>query len=102
PDTAAAGRVVEEVAERGLAHLDLVVAGPLHVAGHREDAGARRATLAETGERRAPVQHDPRDVRHRLDVVDHRGRVVEAVDGREVRWFDAREAALALEALEQA
>src|SRR5206468_5058229 len=62
-DTAAAGGIVEEIAEGGLAHLDLVVARALHVAGHREDTGAGRAALPQAGERRSPVEHDPRDVR---------------------------------------
>ena len=100
-DAAAARGIVEEVAKGGLAHLDLVVAGPLDVARHREDAGARRTALTQAGECRASVEHDPRDVRHRLDVVDDGGRVVEAVHRGEVGGLDAGKAPLALEALEQ-
>src|SRR4029077_5314595 len=58
-------------------------------------AGAHRC------EGRAAVERDPREVRDGLDVVDDRGSAVEADGGRKVRGLEAREAALALEALEQ-
>ena len=82
-------------------HLDLVDAGSSHAPGQREQPGARRSALAEGGERASAVRHDPRDVGQRLDVV-HDGRLaVEADHGREERRLDPREAALALQGLEQ-
>ena len=47
------------------------------------------------------VEHDPRQVRHRLDVVDDGRRLVEAHDGRKPRRLVARVPPLALEALEE-
>ena len=47
-----------------------------------------------------PISQDDRDVHQRLDVVDQRRALVEALDGRE-RRLQARVAALALERVEQ-
>ena len=95
----AAREPVDEVAERH-AELDLVVAGLVHVARHREDARAGRAVDAELGVLLAAHLHDVRHGRQRLDVV-HDGRLrVEALDRGE-RRPDARHAALALERFEQ-
>jgi hypothetical protein len=90
-------RRVDEVPERGLHHLDLVGTRVAHVPGQREQPGPGRPALTERGERRATVGHDPRDVGHGLDVVDHRRLAVEADGRREERRLDPREAALALE-----
>ncbi len=71
------------------------------MAGQREQPRPRGAAGAQRGERGAAVVHDPGDVGHGLDVVDHGGLAVEADGGGEERGLDAREAALALERLEQ-
>src|SRR5579875_46946 len=100
-DPTAEALVVDEVPEGGRRHLELVPAGPLHVAGEGEQAGARRGALPEGGERRPSVEDDPGQVGHRLDVV-HDGRLpVQPDGGREVRRLDAREPPLALERFEQ-
>ncbi len=52
-------------------------------------------------EGRAAVVDDPGKVGHRLDVVDDRRLAVETSDRGEERRLDAREAALALEGLDQ-
>ena len=99
PVERAAGQPVDQSAGRD-AELDLVVAGPLHVAGDRDDLGAGRLLGAEALE---PVGARGDDVRHvgeRLDVVDQGRPVVEALDGREGR-LQPRVAALALERVEQ-
>src|SRR5581483_4219787 len=44
-DAVAEPRVVEQIVEGGLRHLDLVVARSVHPARQREDARARRTTL---------------------------------------------------------
>src|SRR5437588_3757884 len=93
--------MVDEVAERVLDHLDLVVAWPVHVAREGEHAGAGRAALAEGGIGAAPVEDDPGQVRKGLHVVDHGGGAVEADGGGEIWGLDAGEAALALQALEE-
>ena len=102
-NASAVHRRVDEIAEGRLDHLDLVVARALDVTGQREDARPGRPAGTEGGERGTTVHDDPRDVRHGLDVVDHRGLVVDADGGRDDlgRHLDAREPALALEALEQ-
>src|SRR5947209_10163914 len=99
-DAAAQPRVVEEIAELGLRHLDLVVARPVDAARQREDARARRPALAHRRERRPAVERDPREIGDRLDVVDDGGRPVETDGGREERRLDAGEAPLALETLD--
>ena len=55
---------------------------------------------ADLGVLRAAHPQDERDVHQRLDVVDQRRALVEALDGRE-RRLQARVAALALERVEQ-
>ena len=97
----AAGEVVDELAERH-AELDLVVAGPLDVARHREEARAGGAVHAH---RRVPLAAAGcmmcGTVDMRLDVVDDRGRRVHALHRGE-RRLDARHRALAFEARQQA
>src|SRR5262249_34656519 len=66
-----------------------------------KEPGPGRGALAERGEGIATVLDDPRQVRHRFDVVDDRRLAVEADRSREVRRLDPREAATTLEALEQ-
>ena len=100
-DAAAEQGRIDEVAEGGLHHLELVVARLADVPGQCEEPGARRTAGTERGEGRAAVVHDPGDVGHRLDVVDDRGLAVEPDGGGEVRRLDAGEAALALERLEE-
>ena len=82
------------------AQLDLVVARAAHVAGHRDDLRAGRLLGAELAEPVGAVLDDVRDVRERLDVVDQRRALVEALVGGE-RRLQPRVAALALERVEQ-
>src|SRR3954451_3942215 len=100
-DPAAQLGVVEEVPEGGLGHLDLVVGRPLDVTGDREDPGARRTPDAEGSKGGPAVLHDPGQVRHGLDVVDHGGRAVQALDRREPGRLVPGIAPLALQALQQ-
>ena len=94
-----AGEVLDQHPGRD-AELDLVVAGPLHVAGDRGDLGARRLLGAEALEPVGARGDDVRGVGERLDVVDQRRPVVETLHGRE-RRLEARVAALALQRVEQ-
>ena len=100
-DPPAETRVVDEVAERRLRHLELVPAGPLDAPREGEEARPGGGALAERGERIAAVLDDPGQVRHRLDVVDDRRLAVEADGGGKERGLDPGKAALSLEALEQ-
>ncbi len=95
-----AGQAVDDLPRRG-AELDLVVARPLHVAGHRHQLGAGRGLGAELGVLLAAHPEDVGNGGQRLDVVDQRRAVVQALDGGEGR-LQARVAALALERVEQA
>ena len=95
----AAGEPVDDVAH-GHAQLDLVVAGLLHVARDRDDLGAGRLAHAQALEPLGAVLDDQRRVAQRLDVVDQRRPLVEALVGGE-RRLQARVAALALERVEQ-
>ena len=70
-------------------HLDLEHPRVVDVTGQGEQPGAGRATLSQRGEGGPSVEHDPRQVRHGLDVVHHCGLAVEADGGREVRRLDA-------------
>ena len=85
---------------RGDAELDLVVAGTLDVAGDRDDLRAGRLLGAERLEPVGALLDDQRDVAERLDVVDQRRALVEALVRGE-RRLEARVAALALERVEQ-
>ena len=96
----AAGKAVDDLAH-GDAELDLEVAGPLHVARDRHELGAGRVALAELAVPVGAVLDDDRRVAERLDVVDQRRALVEALVGGE-RRLEARVAALALERVEQA
>src|ERR1019366_6207574 len=100
-DAAAELGVVDEITERVLHHLDLEDAGIVDAPGQGEEPRAHRATAAECRERRTAVIDDPRQIRHRLDVVDHSRFTVETGDGGEERRLDAGEAALALQRLDQ-
>ena len=80
--------------------LDLVVARALHVARDRDDLRAGRVADAERAEPVGALLDDQRRVRERLDVVDQRRALVEALVRRE-RRLQPRVAALALEAVEQ-
>ena len=84
----------------GTPELDLVVARPLHVAGHRHELGPGRGLGADLGVLAAAHPDDVRHGRERLNVVDQRRTVVEALDRRE-RRLQPRVAALALERVEQ-
>ena len=102
-DLAALGRAAGEVEDdlaRGDAEHDLVVARALDAARDRDDLRARRGLRADLRVLRAAhLEHD-RDVHQRLDVVDQRRALVEALDRRE-RRLQARVAALALQRVQQ-
>ncbi len=70
------------------------------MARDRDDLGAGRAAHAELGVLGAAHANDVGHRRERLDVVDQRRALVEALDGRE-RRLQPRVAALALERVEQ-
>ena len=94
--------VENQLAERGFANLDLVVAGPPDLAAQADDARAGVARRAQRGVRvTAHLQHVP-DVAERLDVVDDGRAHVQAKHGREVRRLDTRVRPLALERLDEA
>ena len=95
----AAGEAVDDVARRD-AELDLVVAGPLHVARDRDELRAGRLLGADRLEPVGALLDDQRHVAERLDVVDQRRPLVEALVGGE-RRLQPRVAALALERVEQ-
>jgi len=84
----------------GIPELQLVVAGFLDVAGHREDGHATRALHTEICEPLRAFAQDRRDRRDALGVVDRGRRAVQAIGGGE-RRLEARLALLALERLEQ-
>ena len=95
----AAGEVVDDLA-RGHAEHDLVVAGPLDVARDGDELRAGRVLDADLRVLLAAHLHDVRDGHQRLDVVDERRALEEALVGGE-RRLQARVAALALERVEQ-
>ena len=102
-DLAALGRPARQLADEvaaGDAQLDLVVAGPLDVARDRDDLRAGGLLGAERLEPVGALLDDQRDVAERLDVVDQRRPLVEALVRGE-RGLQARVAALALERVEQ-
>ena len=94
-----AARDLEQLGERD-AERQLVVAGLLDVARHREDRRAARAFHAEIREPLRALAQDRRNRRDALRVVDRRRRAVQAEVRRE-RRLEARLALLALERLEQ-
>src|SRR6185436_7571020 len=79
----AAGEAVDDLPRRD-AQLDLVVARALDVPRYRDDLSPRRGLGADLGVLRAPHLDDVRDGGERLDVVDQRGPLVEALVRREV------------------
>ena len=96
----AAGHVVDELAQGGLAQHHLEVARVQHMTRYREQLGARALLVAHGGVPVGPAVHDGRQRRQGLHVVDERGAAIQPGHGRE-RRLEARLAALALEALEQ-
>src|SRR2546429_4590144 len=92
-----AAQLVQQVLERKT-HRDLVVAGLLDVAAHREQlrAGALRARECESLVPGRAVLEDVRHRRERLDVVDGRGHAEHAERGGKGR-LDPRIAPLALD-----
>src|SRR3954468_19408539 len=95
----AAGEPVDDVA-RAHPELDLEVAGVRDVARHRHELRAGRALDAELRVLLAAHPDDRRHGRERLDVVDERRSLVQALVGGE-RRLEARVAALALERVER-
>ena len=96
-----AAHVVDQILERET-ERDFVIAGPLHVAAHREELGPcalgiRQAQRFVPG--RAALD-DVGDGRKRLDVVD-RGREAEQSGGRRERRLDPGIAALALDRIHE-
>src|SRR5690554_1987411 len=98
PRAQAAGNL-QQFGERR-AEADLVVAGALHVAGHREDLAAAVVRLAEVEEPLGAVADDGRHRGVGLGVVD-RGRLAEQAEVRRERRLVARLSLLALERLHQ-
>ena len=94
----AAGQL--EQLREGRAQRHFVVAGPLHVADHREDLRAAVVGPADGQVGRAAVADDPRHCGEGLGVVDRRRLAVDAEAGRE-RRLEARLALLALQRFEQ-
>ena len=99
-DAASEVGIEDEVAERRAVQFDLVVTRPPDATGDGEDARAGGPRAAERGERVAPIAHDPRDGRQRLDVVDDRRLPVETLH-RRVRRPHSRHPALTLEARQE-
>src|SRR3954469_7142015 len=102
-DLAALGRAAREAVDdvaRLHPELDLEVAGVRDVARDRHELRAGRALDAELRVLLAAHLDDGRHRRERLDVVDQRGPLVQALVGGE-RRLEARVAALALERVEQ-
>src|SRR6266540_1834244 len=95
----AASDVVDQLPQ-GRTELELVVAGPLDVSGQGEDDGSGRGLGPDLRVPLAAVLDDGRDGRHGLDVVDQRGRAVQAADRGE-RRPGPRLAAMSLQRLEQ-
>ena len=95
-----AAAVLEQELLQRVAVLDLVDAGPLDVAGDRHELRARALRQAELLERVGAVGDDAGDVGQRLDVVDDRRTLEEALDG-EARRTVARIAALAFDGGEE-
>ena len=100
-DSSAELLVVEELAERRRAVDDLEDARPLHVARHCNHARAGRGGCADCCVRLDAVDHQPRQVGQRLDVVDDRRLAVQPDRRREVRRLQARHATVAFEAFDQ-
>src|SRR5215216_589533 len=99
PVLGTAGEAVDDVARRD-PELDLVVARSLDASRDRDDLGAGRALGPDLGVLGAAHPQDDRGGHQRLDVVDQRRALVEALDGGE-RRLQARITALALERVEQ-
>ncbi len=96
-----AAEVVEQFTHRHFAHLDLIVAGGLHVAGDAEDTGSGIAGSADPGVFLAAHVDDVLDVAEGLHVVDDGGAHVEPHRGGKIGGLDARVRALAFQRLDQ-
>ena len=94
-----AALLLEELAD-GRAHRHLVRAGPVDVTAAAEQPGAGALLGAERLEPGAAALDDVRKVGERLDVVDHRGLAVQALDRRE-RRLEPGLAAVALERVDE-
>ena len=99
-DSAPEVGIEDEVAERRVVQFDLVVARPPDATGDGEDARAGGPCADRARRRVAPIAHDPRDGRQRLDVVDDRRLPVETLH-RRVRRPHSRHPALTLEARQE-
>ena len=92
---------VDQVFIGGDTLFDLVDTGALDLAGHGEHASAGRGFGAELLVGVGPIDHEPWQVRQRLDVVHDRRLTVQANGSWEERWLQTRHAAVALEALDK-
>src|ERR1017187_2270202 len=98
---AAEAGIVDQITKGVLHHLHFVDPGSIDPTGQGKKSGARRTSRSEGAEGRPAVVDDPRQVRHRFDVVDDGWLAVESRHRRKEGGLDARKAPFAFEALNQ-